>query len=224
MNSMHILLVEDEPNIREVEYLYLKQAGWEVSEAEDGEQALSLWKATHPDLIVLDLNLPKLDGIAVCREIRSTSLVPIIMVTARAEEINEVAGLDVGADDYLKKPFSPQILVARVRALLRRNGSETLRFNNIIIDPAHQSVTVRGKENMLSTTRFRVLQSLAQHPGKILSRSEIMDKAYGPEGATEIFDRTIDAHIRAIRLVLEEEPHTPRYLHTVIGSGYKFTP
>ena len=221
---MHILVVEDEPSIREIERLYLQKAGWTVTEAADGNEALEKWQNEQPDLIVLDLNLPYKDGVEVCKSIRSTSLVPIIMVTARAEEVDELGGLDVGADDYLKKPFSPNILVARIKALLKRTGSDTLRFADITIDPNKHSVIVRDEEHELSTTRFRILHALAQSPHKILSRSEIMDKAYGPDGATEIYDRTIDAHIRAIRVVLEENPRQPKYLHTVIGSGYKFTP
>jgi DNA-binding response OmpR family regulator len=220
----HILLVEDEPSIREAERLYLEQAGWAVTEATTGDEALIAWEKERPDLVVLDLNLPGQDGLSVCKTIRTQSLIPIIMVTARVEEVDELVGLDVGADDYLRKPFSPAVLVARVRVLLRRTGNEVLRFKDIQIDPSQQTVIVKGTEHPLSTTRFRILHALAQSPGKILTRADIMESAYGPDGAAEIFDRTIDAHIRAIRQIIEDDSRQPRYVHTVIGSGYKFTP
>jgi DNA-binding response OmpR family regulator len=219
--SRTVLLVEDEESIREAEKLYLEQAGYVVIEAEDGEKAVTLWKERPADLVILDLNLPLQDGLEVCREIRRTSQVPILMVTARVEEIDELLGLEIGADDYLRKPFSPAILVARVNVLLRRSGkAEIITLGDLVIDSDKQEVRIGEKTVGLSTMPFRLLTVLAQHPGKIYSRSELLDTAYG-EQAGDVYDRTIDAHIHAIRTAIEENPRQPHHLHTVIGRGYK---
>lgn len=219
---MKILIVEDEASIREVQKAYLLRADFEVVEASDGERALELFKNQKFDLIVLDLNLPKSDGITICKEIRKRSNVPIIMVTARVEEIDEIIGLEIGADDYLKKPFSPNILVARVQNLLRRGESKTIQFDNLEIDPDKMRVIKDGKEIQLTTTQFNILYALAQAPGKVFTRDEIMDKSYEDFLAKDILDRTIDAHIKALRKAIEPEPKNPRYIQTVIGKGYKF--
>ncbi len=215
-----ILIVEDEDAIREVERLYLEKAGFAVLEATDGQEALELWREHQPDAISLDLNLPGLDGREVCKQIRKTDTsVPIIMVTARVEEIDEISGLQIGADDYLKKPFSPSVLVARVTSLLRRVGSsDTLHFGDVTINPDAYTVTVAGEKQQLTTLPFKILHLLASNPDKIFSRDEILDRVYG-EDAVNVFDRVIDAHVKAIRHTLGP---AAEHLQTVIGSGYKF--
>jgi two-component system response regulator ResD len=218
---MDILLVEDEESIREAERLYLEQAGYKVREAADGGEALTLWQERAADLVVLDLNLPVQDGMEVCKAIRKRSSVPIIMVTARVEEIDELIGLETGADDYVKKPFSPAVLVARVNALLRRNGKlDLITVGDMVIDAGKQEIRVGNRVASLSTVPFRILRILAQHPGRIYSRSELLDTAYGDQ-AGDVYDRTIDAHIHAIRAAIEDNVKQPLRLQTVIGRGYK---
>jgi len=219
---MKVLLVEDEATIREVEKAYLTRAEFEVVEAADGEKALDLFGKEKFDLIVLDLNLPKIDGITICKEIRKKSNIPIIMVTAKVEEIDEIIGLEIGADDYLKKPFSPNILVARVQNLLRRVATKTLKINNLEIDPEKMKVNKDDKDIELTTTQFNILYALASTPGKVFTREEIMDRSYEDFLARDILDRTIDAHIKALRKAIEDEPKNPKYILTVIGKGYKF--
>ncbi|MDQ6985983.1 MAG: response regulator transcription factor [Candidatus Dojkabacteria bacterium] len=220
---MKILVVEDESTIREVEKAYLKRAGYIVVEAADGEEAISLFKKDKFDLIVLDLNLPKVDGVEVCKKIRESSKVPIIMVTARVEEIDEIIGLEIGADDYLKKPFSPNVLVARVQSLLRRLGSETIEIDDINIDAEKMRVQVNSEEVELTTTQFNILYLLAKNPGKVFTREEILNKAYDDILPNDVLDRTVDAHIKSIRKVIEVDTKNPKYILTVIGRGYKFT-
>jgi DNA-binding response OmpR family regulator len=182
-----------------------------------------MWNEQSADIVVLDLNLPGKDGMEVCKEIRKQSIVPIVMVTARAEEIDELIGLEAGADDYIKKPFSPAVLVARVNALLRRSGKgDIITIGALSIDANRQEIRVGDRTANLSTVPFRILQVLAQHPGKIYSRSELLDTAYG-EQSGDVYDRTIDAHIHAIRVALEVNPRMPKHVHTVIGRGYKLT-
>lgn len=220
---MDILLVEDEESIREAERLYLEQAGYRVREAADGAGALQAWKEHPANLVVLDLNLPSVDGLEVCKAIRKSSGVPILMVTARVEEIDELIGLEIGADDYIKKPFSPAVLVARVNALLRRNGQTgTIMVGDLVIDADRQEVRVGERVATLSTVPFRILRILAQHPDRIYSRSELLDAAYGDQ-SDSVYDRTIDAHIHAIRTAIEENPRQPEYLKTVIGRGYRLS-
>lgn len=219
---MKILLVEDEASIREVEKAYLKRAEFEVVEASDGEKALELFINQKFDLVVLDLNLPKSDGITICKEIRKRSNVPIIMVTARVEEIDEIIGLEIGADDYIKKPFSPNVLVARVQNLLRREESKIIKIKDLEIDPERMKVKKGDIEITLTTTQFNILYALAHTPGKVFTRDEIMDKSYEDFLARDILDRTIDAHIKALRKAIELEPKNPKYIQTVIGKGYKF--
>jgi DNA-binding response OmpR family regulator len=217
-----VLLLEDEAPIREVERLYLEKAGFKVHEATDGEEALEIWNGQKPDIVVLDLNVPGPDGIEVCRTIRAESSVPIIMVTARVEETDELLGLEIGADDYLKKPFSPSVLVARVRTLLRRTVTPSRQvIGEVTIDADHQMVHYSGGVAALSTVPFRILQALTQQPGKIYTRSELLDTVYG-EGAGDVYDRTIDAHIHAIRTALQDTAKPGRYVQTVIGRGYRF--
>ncbi len=216
-----VLLIEDEAAIREVAAAYLVQAGFEVDQAADGSEGLKLWKADKPDVVLLDLNLPGMDGLEVCREMRRENTeIPIFMVTARVEESDELKGLALGADDYLKKPFSAKVLVARVKALLRRNQKDVLReFPGLTISAERQAVEVDGNWQQLTTLPFQILSLLAEHPEKIFSRDEILDRVYGEEGV-EVFDRVIDAHVKGIRKKLGSCSH---YLQTVVGSGYKFS-
>ncbi|MDB5178546.1 MAG: response regulator transcription factor [Patescibacteria group bacterium] len=219
---MKILIVEDEAPIREVEAAYLKRAGYDVAEAATGPAALELFEQSKFDLIVLDLNLPGLSGLEVCRRIRADSLVPIIMLTARAEDTDELLGLDLGADDYIKKPFKPPILVARAQALLRRHAPARLEFKDIAIEPAAMRVTQNNRAIALTTTQFNILLALAKQPGQVLTRDQLLDQSYDDPAGHAVFDRTIDAHIKAIRKALEPDPAHPVYIQTVIGRGYRF--
>lgn len=219
---MKILIVEDEESIREVEKAYLARAGYSVDEASDGEIAIEKFKNEKYDLVVLDLNLPKKDGIEVCKEIRKSSNIPILMVTARVEEIDEIIGLEIGADDYLKKPFSPNILVARVQALLRRMETKVIEIENLIIDPEKMLVEVNGKKAECTTTQFNILYLLAATPGKVFTREQIIERSNDETIPKDVLDRTIDAHIKSIRKLIEEDTKNPKYILTVIGKGYKF--
>lgn len=219
---MKILLVEDEASIREVQKVYLEKAGYSIIEAEDGEIAIEYFKKYKPDLVVLDLNLPNKDGLEVCKEIRQLSKVPIIMVTARVEEIDELLGLELGADDYVKKPFSPSVLVARVQSLLRRIDDSKIEIENIVIDPDLMRIEKSGEKIELTTTQFNILYTLAKRPGKVFTREEILDKAYNESLPKDVLDRTVDAHIKAIRKNIEPDTKYPKYILTVIGKGYKF--
>lgn len=218
----NILVVEDEAAIREVMAGYLERSGYSVSSAADGRAALNLWQSKPFDLVLLDLNLPITDGITVCKQIRQKSLVPIIMVTARSEEWDEVVGLEVGADDYIKKPFSPQVLVARVQALLRRVGSGPLQIADLRIDPDKMQVLQQDKELILTTTQFNVLYLLASQPGRVFTRDQILDRSHNDPADIYVLERTVDAHIKSIRKILDDDPKQPRYILTVIGKGYKF--
>ncbi|MEI7604405.1 MAG: response regulator transcription factor [bacterium] len=217
---MKILIVEDESSIREFEAAYLQKAGYETDEAENGEDAIDMFYDNKYDMVLLDINLPRKDGIEVCKSIRRKSNLPIIMVTAKVEEIDELVGLEVGADDYIKKPFSPAILVARVNNLLRRNGDVILENKIMSIDPEKVLVTVKNKEINLTTTEFNILYTLARTPGKVFSRNQILDKSY--DLPSDVFDRTVDAHIKNIRKKLKVDDSIPDIILTVIGKGYKF--
>jgi two-component system alkaline phosphatase synthesis response regulator PhoP len=221
-NSMKILVVEDEPSIREFEITYLRDAGYETIGARDGQAALDIFSEQKIDLAVVDVNLPKVDGFEVCKAIRSSSAVPILIVTARNSDEDEVKGLSIGADDYIKKPFNPNILVARVQALLRRHATKQLRFKGISIDPGSMSAIKGNVSIPLTTTRFNLLLALASHPGTVLSRAQLVDQVYSDPAGHFIYDRTIDAHIKALRQHIETDPKHPEYIETVIGSGYRF--
>ena len=220
---MRILVVEDEPAVREVEVAYLRRAGHVVAEAGDGAAAWTLFEDAPVDLVVLDLNLPGVDGVTLCRRIRSRSAVPIIMVTARGADVDELIGLDSGADDYLRKPFNPQVLAARVRALARRVGGGTVHAGPLTLDPERMTVDKRGTPIRLTTTQFNILHRLAARPGVVLSRDQLIEAAHDHDpGRREVFDRTIDAHIRAIRKAVEDDAAHPTLVLTVIGRGYRF--
>jgi DNA-binding response OmpR family regulator len=219
-----ILVVEDEREIARIARDYLQHAGFAVIGASDGEEALAIAGARHPDLVILDLGLPRIDGVDVARTLRRTSDVPIIMLTARVEESDRLLGLDVGADDYITKPFSPRELVARVRAVLRRAGasaasSDLLRLADVTIDLPRMTATRDGVVVDLTPTEFQLLATLARQPGRIYTRGQLLDAVRGIE--VESFERAIDTHIKNIRRKLEPDPRKPRYLLTVYGMGYK---
>jgi two-component system alkaline phosphatase synthesis response regulator PhoP len=222
---MTILIVEDEPSIREFEVTYLRDAGYEIIEAADGQSAIDIFGGGGQkiDLAVVDVNLPKLDGFEVCKAIRSSSAVPILIVTARDSDEDEVKGLSIGADDYIKKPFNPNVLVARVQALLRRHETtKQLHFKGLTIDPETMSATRDGKPITLTTTRFNLLLALASHPRAVLSRAQLVDQIYSDPDEHFVYDRTIDAHIKSLRQLIETDPKNPQLIETVIGSGYRF--
>ncbi len=223
-----ILLVDDEAIVREVVERYLRQEGFRVDQAVDGLEALRRFAVARPDLVVLDLMLPGVDGLAVCRQIRAQSNVPIVMLTAKGDETDTVIGLGVGADDYVAKPFSPRELVARIKAVLRRAGAppvvegDPLHFGAIAIRPDRRHVEVGGQAVDLTAREFDLLVFLAAHPGQVFSREELLDKvwdwAYASDGGT------VTVHVRRLRQKIEAHPERPRYIKTVWGAGYKFEP
>lgn len=222
-----ILVVDDEPKLVQLARDYLEHAGFSVAGAGDGKSALAAVRASKPDLVVLDLGLPGLDGLDVMRVLRKESNVPVIMLTARGEETDKLVGLELGADDYMTKPFSPKELVARVRAVLRRleasaanSGSEVIRGADVELDVPRMRVIVGGKEVDLTPTEFQLLATLAREPGRIFARSALLDAVRGV--AFESYERAIDAHIKNIRRKIEPDPHEPRYILSVYGVGYKF--
>jgi two-component system, OmpR family, alkaline phosphatase synthesis response regulator PhoP len=220
-----ILVVDDEPKIVQLARDYLEHAGFAVLTASDGPTALHAARSSKPDLIVLDLGLPQLDGLDVTRSIRKDSDVPIIMLTARSEESDKLIGLELGADDYLTKPFSPKELVARVRTVLRRsdrssNPDEVIRVADLTLDVPRLRLTVNDHPIELTTTEFQLLTTLARQPGRIFTRGQLLDAVHGI--AFESYERAIDAHIKNIRRKIEPNPREPRYILTVYGMGYKF--
>jgi DNA-binding response OmpR family regulator len=222
-----ILVVEDEMKIARLVRDYLQSAGFDVLVAGDGESALASARATKPDLVVLDLGLPGRDGIEVTREIRRSSNTPIVILTARGDEADRVVGLEMGADDYVVKPFSPKELVARVRAVLRRTamaragGPEVLRVADVEVDIPRMRVSVAGRTIDLTPTEFHLLTTMAREPGRVFTRSQLLDAVHGV--AFESYERAIDAHVKNIRKKIEPTPGRPRYLLTVHGVGYRFT-
>jgi DNA-binding response OmpR family regulator len=229
MNQARILVVEDEPSIGEVVSLYLRRVGYQVTVVEDGQAALESLASSLPDLVVLDLMLPKVDGLEVTRWLRERGDTPIIMLTARREERDRIAGLEMGADDYVVKPFSPQELVSRVRAVLRRTrtlspgGSErALAYGDLCIDPQTRLVEVAGEERTLTVKEFDLLWTLARHPRHVFSRDQLLDLVWG---LTEYIDpSTVTVHVRRLREKIEADPSQPHYIQTVWGVGYRFEP
>lgn len=227
MDTPKILVVEDEPSIAEVVTLYLRRAGYQVTSVRDGEAALGMLARDMPDLVVLDLMLPKVDGYEITRWLRERGDVPIVMLTARREESDRIAGLEMGGDDYVVKPFSPQELVSRVRAVLRRTGGSSGREGIVIhgelqVDPATRVVTMRGTERSLTATEFDLLYQLVRHPRQVFTRDQLLDRVWG---LTEYIDpSTVTVHIRRLREKIEVDPATPQHILTVWGVGYKFEP
>lgn len=221
-----ILLVEDEKTIREAVTAYLEREGYWVTPAADGQEALDLFDKHDFDLIILDLMLPLVSGEKVCRTIRNTSDVPIIMLTAKGEIEDRIVGLELGADDYLVKPFSPRELVARVRALLRRSHSdsepqrEIQAFGNLTIDSSGHKVLIDGEEVDLTASEFKLLSTLARYPGRVYSRMELVEKVLGYD--FEGYERTIDSHVKNLRAKMNDDPRQPKWIFTVHGVGYRF--
>jgi DNA-binding response OmpR family regulator len=220
-----ILVVDDEPQIAAIARDYLTRAGFSVAVATDGTSGLDMARQNRPDLVVLDLGLPRLDGLAVARALRRESDVPIIMLTARVDEADRLAGFELGADDYITKPFSPRELVARVSSVLRRarhTPATGARFDvaDLSIDVARMRVERRGAPIDLTATEFQLLTALARYPGRVFTRTQLLDAVRGME--VESFERAIDAHVKNVRRKLERDPHRPRYVLTVYGIGYRF--
>ena len=220
-----VLVVDDEPEIVRLVRDYLERAGFRVATAADGEQALRAARSERPDIVVLDLGLPGLDGLDVTRELRRDGQVPIIMLTARTEEADRVAGLELGADDYVAKPFSPRELVARVRAVLRRTdtarsqGDVVRAGDGLVLDAARMEATVDGHHVELTATEFALLLHMARQPGRVFTRAQLLDAVHGV--AVESYERAIDAHVKNIRRKIEADPRAPRHLQTVFGVGYR---
>lgn len=221
-----ILIIEDEPELIKVLRSYLEQANFTVLSAYRGDTGLSTWEHKRPDLVILDLNLPGMNGLDVAREIRRKSQTPIIMLTARVEEADQLIGLELGADDYITKPFSPRVVLARVRALLRRAGStpvapEVLHVADLEIDLQAHTVTRADQPIDLTPTEFNLLATLSEQPGRAFSRLQLLEATQGT--AYEGYERSIDAHIKNLRAKLEPDPKNPKYIQTVFGIGYKFS-
>lgn len=220
-----ILIIEDEVELVKVLRSYLEQAGFTVIAAYRGDDGLTAWENRRPDLVILDLNLPGMDGLDVARQIRRKSNTPIIMLTARVEEADQLIGLELGADDYITKPFSPRVVVARVRALLRRVESPVesprlLRVADLEIDLGGHMVHRNGEPVELTPTEFNLLATLAAQPGRAFTRLQLLEASQGM--AYEGYERTIDAHIKNLRAKLESDPRNPQYIETVFGVGYRF--
>ena len=224
MSGTRILLADDERELRDMLSAYLRAEGFVVTEAIDGEMALELVGSEAPDLVLLDVGLPEIDGFEVLQRLRTSTSVPVIMLTARAEEIDRVVGLTVGADDYVTKPFSPRELVARIRAVLRRgrtdaNDERPIRFHGLAINPARREVQLDDDVVDLTTREFDLLHALASAPGRVMTREYLMERVWGWDFVG--VDRVVDVHISNVRKVLRDDPSNPRYIATVRGVGYK---
>ena len=220
-----VLIVDDEPKIAQLARDYLEHAGFAVLTAGEGTAALQVARTRHPDLVVLDLGLPGMDGMDVARELRRESDIPIVMLTARDDEIDKLLGLEVGADDYLTKPFSPRELVARIRAVLRRSEraadpGDVIAVGGVTLDVPRMRVEVDGRAVDLTATEFQLVATMARQPGRIFTRSQLLDAVRGV--AFDSYERAIDAHVKNIRRKLEPYPREPRYVLTVYGVGYRF--
>jgi len=221
----HILVVDDEPRIAEIARDYLERAGFTVSMAGNGADALAYARSRRPDLVVLDLGLPQMDGLDVTRALRKQSNVPIIMLTARVDESDKLIGLELGADDYVTKPFSPKELVARVRAVFRRidaapERGDIIRAGEVTLDKRRMQAAVGKRAIDLTATEFELVATLAAQPGRVFTRAQLLDAIRGVE--VDSFDRAIDAHVKNVRRKIEPDPKNPKYVLTVHGVGYKF--
>jgi two-component system phosphate regulon response regulator OmpR len=222
--TAHVLLIEDDPRLAEMVSEYLGQSGFHVTAAGSGEEGLARFAREPFDALVLDLVLPGIDGLEVCRKLRASSDVPVLMLTARGDAMDRVVGLEIGADDYLPKPFEPRELLARLRAILRRRGGaargDVLRFGRVEIDRGARLVRVDGVEKTLTSHQFALLVALAESAGRVMSRDQLMDALRGEP--LEAFDRSIDVHVSRIRQAIEDDPKNPRRIVTVRGAGYVF--
>ena len=220
-----ILVVDDEPEIVKLVRAYLEEAGYRVTTAGNGREALLVTRHEKPDLIILDLTMPEMDGLEFTRRLRQEKNTPIIMLTARVEETDRIIGLEMGADDYVTKPFSPREIVSRVRAVLRRvqpepAAVEVLRAGELVLDRNEHGLTVDGRPVALTPTEFDLLATLMAHPGRAFNRMELLERVQGEAFAA--YERTIDAHVKNLRAKIEPDPSKPRYILTVFGVGYKF--
>ena len=220
-----ILVVDDEPQIVTLVRDYLEHGGFNVFTAADGPTALRTASTQHPDLVVLDLGLPGIDGLDVTRSLRRNGTVPIIMLTARTDESDKLVGLELGADDYLTKPFSPKELVARVRSVLRRSEAakapaDVIRVADVELDVPSMELRIAGRGIELTPTEFQLLATMARQPGRVFSRAQLLSAVHGVE--VDSYERAIDAHVKNLRRKIEPDPHNPRYLLTVFGVGYRF--
>ena len=221
-----VLIIEDEKELANVLKAYLERSGYQVLMAHRGDDGFSLWKEKNPDMVLLDLNLPGMDGIDIARKIRQESDTPIIMVTARVEEVDRLLGLELGADDYITKPFSPREVVARVKAVLRRVekqpeiSKDFLKVDNLEIDQEGYLVRQAGEELDLTPTEFSLLATMASQPGRAFSRLQLLEAIQGV--AYEGYERSIDAHVKNLRAKLGDDSKKPRYIETVFGIGYRF--
>ena len=220
-----VLIVDDEPQILGLVRDYLEHGGFTVLTAADGNAALRTARTRRPDLVVLDLGLPGLDGLDVARSLRRDGDVPIIILTARAEESDKLVGLELGADDYVTKPFSPKELVARVRAVLRRaealkRPAEVIKVGDVLLDAGRMEVRVGDRQVEVTPTEFQLLATLARQPGRVFTRAQLLSAIHGV--AFESYERAVDAHVKNLRRKLEPDPHSPRYLLTTFGVGYRF--
>lgn len=222
-----MLIVDDEPNLRDLVRGYLEREGYELREAKDGSEALEIARSFEPHLVVLDVMLPGLDGIEVCRQLRQFSNAYVLMLTARADEIDKIVGLTVGADEYMTKPFSPRELVARVRSMLRRplppgavvsSGPPPQVLGSLVIDRERRIVSRDGHEVVLTTREFDLLSILAEHPGRVYTRAQLLDRAWGSEFYD---DHVVEVHIANLRRKIEDDSNRPRYIQTVRGVGYR---
>ena len=224
MAGKRVLVVDDDAKTVELVKLYLTRDGYRVTTAYEGNEALRLARETHPDLIVLDLMLPGIDGLEVCRTLRAESDVPIIMLTAMSTDDDKLTGLGLGADDYVTKPFSPKELAARVRTVLRRmpgeRGPEEIKLGKLTVNFLKHEAFINGKPLLLTTAEFKMLGAFAKEPGRVFSRAQLIEKAFGYD--FEGFDRTVDVHILNLRRKLETDPQKPKYIKTIYGAGYKF--
>lgn len=223
-----ILIIEDDRNIADLVRRYLERSGYDTLVAHDGNTGLQLATSRDPRLVILDVMLPGMDGWEICRALRRESNVPILMLTARAEEMDRVVGLSMGADDYVVKPFSPRELTERVKAILRRTGAAAspseptvLRHGALALDPEKRSVTVNGNPVSLTPSEYTMLFTLMKSPGRVYTRSDLLSRLY--EGGESVVDRVVDVHIGKLRRKIETEPSQPRYVETVHGIGYRFT-
>lgn len=221
-----VLIVEDDRNIAALVSTYLEQAGFDSCIASDGESGLQMARSMDPILVVLDIMLPKLDGFAVCRELRKHSNVPILILSARSDEIDRVLGFSLFADDYVVKPFSPRELVERVKAILRRavpeerRAEKRIELGGLMLDPEQHVASLDGEALGLTAIEFRLLHTLASRPGRVFSRQELLD--HWPQSGAEVVDRAVDVHIGKLRQKLKDSPSDPRFIFTVRGIGYRF--
>jgi DNA-binding response OmpR family regulator len=226
-NRKQVLVIEDDPNTANLVVVYLQREGFSALQAHDGEKGLALAVKHQPDLVILDLMLPRMDGWEVCRRLRRTSDVPVIMLTARGEEIDRVSGLTLGADDYVVKPFSPRELVARVKAILRRSAHTTptsgdvLSHGDIRLDREKRRLSVKGNFIDLTPHEYALLESLMRSPGRTFTRDELLDRLY-PNGEAVVIERVVDVHVGKLRHKIEPDSNHPRYILTARGIGYRF--